>query len=220
MEKKYRGKTNLQIVQSYLDNQRPFITVGYTGNTNQYHKEGTSGVDSKNIKWKRENGQNIKLTKTQADIIREAIGKGLDCKKCGLNYKFAGKHDVKFLHRTGLCSDCLIDYETKLRIVGIYPDYENYKMISYELGSIKDVKEKLKEVIKFFTKDSGDIEMICNSEGFIERWRHNNPTEILTGAKRDLKLATKRITFLSKAKNEAKKKYLEGTAKFKLETYA
>lgn len=216
--KKYKGLSNIEILKKYIAGERPFITTGYEGSS-KYHEEGTSWKDSKNIEWKRENGQNIKLTKTQGDIIREAIGKGLDCRKCGASHKWMGKHDLKFLHRTGLCANCLIDYETKLRIVGVYPDYEAYKMLSYELGAIQDIKEKLKEVIKFFTKDSGDIEMICNSEGFIERWKHNNPTEILDNAKRDLKLSKTRITFLSKAKNEAKKKYLAGATKFKLETY-
>ena len=220
MDKKYKGKSNIEIVRSYLNNERPFVQVGFNGESNKYHKDGDEWTDRKNIQWKRENGQDIKLTKTQGDIIREAIGNGLNCKKCNLNYKWAGKYDIKFLHRTGLCSDCLIDYETKLRIVGVYPDYEAYKMISYELGSIKDIKDKLKEVIKFFSKESGDIEMICNSEGFIERWRHNNPTEILDGAKRDLKSATNRIILLTKAKNEFKKKFITGARKFKLKSYA
>ena len=31
-----------------------------------------------------------------------------------------------------MCLKCVIDYETKLRIVGIYQDYEAYKLISNE----------------------------------------------------------------------------------------
>jgi hypothetical protein len=36
-----------------------------------------------------------------------------------------------------------------------------------ELGFIKEARDKVLEVIKYFEENSGDMEMICNSEGFI-----------------------------------------------------
>jgi len=214
--KKYKGLSNIDILKKYVAGERPFTTVGYIGDSKKYREEGEKWKDADGIEWQKKNGQNIRLTKTQGDLIREMIDQKCGC---GQNIRWGSKIDQKFFNRTGLCANCLIDYETKLRILGIYPDYEAYKLISYEVGAIKDIKEKLKEVIKFFTKDSGDVQMICNSEGFIERWKHNNPEEILDGAKRDLKLANKRILLLSKEKTKMKKKYLEGAAKFKLKTY-
>ena len=80
-------------------------------------------------------------------------------------------------------------------------------------------RDKVLEVIKYFEENSGDMEMICNSEGFIERWKNTNGTEILENAKKDLVLAKKRIALVTKAKNEAKKKYIAGAKKYKLETY-
>ncbi len=73
--KRGTGKSNLDIVQDYLDGNRPFTTVGYEGNLKKYREEGEIWTDSNGIQWKKENGKRIKLTKTQSDIIREAIGK-------------------------------------------------------------------------------------------------------------------------------------------------
>lgn len=210
------NKSNIDILKDYVAGVRPFVQVGFTGNKNKHRNEGERWKDADGVEWERKGGRTIRITKTQGDMIREMIRQ--KC-KCGQNINWGTKVDQKLFNRTGLCSACLIDYETKLRILGIYDYYEGYKLLSYELGEITDIKSKLEEVIKYFTEDSGDVTMLCNSEGFIERWKHNNPTEILDGAKRDLKLAKKRITFLKKSKEAVKKKYLAGAAKFKLETY-
>jgi len=213
---KKSNKSNIDILKDYVAGVRPFVQVGYTGNKNKYRKEGTRWKDSDGIEWERSGGRNVRLTKTQGDFVRELIKQ--TC-KCGMDIKWGDKLDKKFFYRTGLCADCLIDYETKLRIVGVYPDYERYKVISYELGFIKEARDKVLEVIKYFEENSGDMEMICNSEGFIERWKNTNGTEILENAKKDLVLAKKRIALVTKAKNEAKKKYIAGAKKYKLETY-
>ena len=210
------NKSNIDILKDYVAGVRPFIQVGYDGTNKKHRNEGEKWTDTKGIEWEKKNGKTIRLTKTQAEMIRELTTQ--KC-KCGQIIKWGTKLDQKMFNRTGLCANCLIDYETKLRILGIYPDYETYKLISYELGEVKDLKEKIKDVIKFFSKDAGDITMLCNSEGFLERWKHNNPEEILTGAKRDLKLAVKRIAFLVKSKEVAKKRYVENAAKYNLEIY-
>lgn len=209
-------KSNIDIVKDYLAGERPFVQVGYTGNTTKYRKDGEKWTDTKGIEWERKNGQNVRLTKTQGDFIRGLIKQ--TC-KCGQDIRWGSKFDSKFFNRTGLCEKCLIDYETKLRIVGVYEDYERYKLISYELGFIRDAKSKVEEVIKFCSNDAGDVEMICNSEGFIERWKNTNQEQILKDAKNDLKLARKRISALTKAKAVAKKKYEDGAHKYQLETY-
>jgi hypothetical protein len=214
--KKYKNKSNIDILKDYVAGVRPFTQVGYVGNANKYRKNGDRWKDKNGIEWEKKDGRTIRLTKTQGDMIREMINQ--KC-KCGQEIKFGSRLDHKFFNRTGMCENCLINYETKLRILGIYPAYERYKVISYELGFVKEARDKVKEVIKFFSENSGDIEMLCNSEGFIERWKNNNSDEILKNAKNDLKLATKRIALITKAKNEAKKKYVDGAKKYKLEIY-
>jgi len=209
------NKSNIDILKDYVNGVRPFVQVGYSPLKVKRNVED-EWIDSKGITWKQKNGYKTRVNK-QADIIHTASEE--KCSKCFRQIKWGSKSDQIFFNRTRLCENCIIDYETKLRIIGIYPDYEVYKIVSYEIGAIKDIKDKLIEAIKFFSENSGDVEMICNSEGFTERWKNTNKDEILIGAKKDLKLACERIMNLSKIKAEAKKKYQEGAKKFQLEVY-
>jgi hypothetical protein len=210
-------KSNIEIIKDYLAGVRPISIFGYTGEVNKHRKEGERWIDSNGVEWERKGERNVCLTKTQGDLIRELTAQ--KCPKCRQDIRWGTKLDRKFFFRTGLCENCLVDYETKLHIVGIYHDYEMYKLLSYQLGYLKDMREKLKEIVKYFTENAGDVEMICNSEGFTERWKNTNQEKILRGAKNDLKLAHRRIVEITKAIKEAKKKYIEGTSKYKLETY-
>lgn len=215
--KKGTGKSNIDIVKDYLAGERPFVQVGYTGDAHKHRNEGEKWKDSDGIEWHKKDGKVIKLTKTQGDIIREAIG-NRKC-KCGLEVRWGNKFDQLFFSKTGMCQDCIIEYESRLRVVGLYPAYETYKIVSNEIGFLKDAKAKLKEVIDYFSKNSAEIEVLCNSEGFIEKFHGTNKEQILKDAKTDLKLVSKRITELTKIKDEAKKDLTTRAAELKIELY-
>lgn len=219
--KRATGKSNINIVKDYLSGERPFVQVGYTGNANTYKKEGETWTDTQGIEWKREKGRNVRLTKTQGDIIREAIGTGLNCKKCGLQYKWGSKHDAKFLRRTGLCSDCLIDYETQLRILGIYEMYEQYHLASHELGFLKEAREKIKETLAYFEDTGGDIVKLAENEFDDEiRWKNTNKDKIVADATADLTKVEGLIATGSLVTEGLKKQYYETMDKHKIEKYA
>lgn len=217
--KKASGKSNIQILRDYVDGVRPFIQVGFVGDKNKYRKEGEKWKDNDGIEWERRKGENIRLTKTQSDLIRELIKEGQKC-KCGQDIRWGSKLDKYFFFRTGLCENCLITYETDLRILGIYDVYERYKLISYEMGRLIEAKEKIKEVIKFFNEDSGNVEMICNSDGFVERWKNTNSDKIKEDASRDLTVVNERIEKLSKILEEAKQSYVSSAKPYNIEIYA
>jgi hypothetical protein len=208
-------KTNIEILQDYVNGVRPVSVFGYTPISIR-RNIGDVWEDVNGITWKQENGYKKKINK-QADIIKEIIN--LKCKKCNIEIKWGSRLDKYFFNRTGMCENCLIEYETKLRIAGVYDYYEQYKLLSYEIGNLKDVKIKLKEIIKYFSENSGDLEMICNSSGFIEKWKNINQDQIIRDAKNDLKFIRRKITSLTKLKDDAKIKYIDGAEKFKLETY-
>lgn len=207
-------KSNIEIVKDYLAGERPFIRVGYTGEKYVKRVTGERWTDPKGQEWvQRESGPQ-KVNRV-ADIVRAAIGK--ETCRCGQEVKWGSRADRLFYRKTGLCETCLIDYETKLRILGIYGDYEQYKLASNELGATKDLKEKIKETIKYFESGDTDVKMLCNSEGFTERWKTTNADQILTEAKKDLMEARRRIEALSRIRDECKAKYIESCEKYKLE---
>ena len=204
-------------MRDYLDGTRPFITVGYTGKKYIKRKVGDQWEDSKGITWEQKESGPTRVNRV-SEIVRKA--RGNEKCNCGQEIRFGSRIDNILYRKTRLCSNCLIDYETKLRIVGIYDDYERYKLISNEMGFLKDAKDEIRETIKFFSEESGDVTAICNSDGFIERWKNTNKDKILEDAKRDLKLVRQRITALTKIKTQHKNKFQAGAKKFNLETYA
>ena len=210
------SRSNLDVIRSYLNSERPYPVFGYKA-PDIKRKIGDEFTDNKNITWRQENGYKVRVNK-QADIIREY--KEQKCTKCLQDIKYGSKLDKLFYRKTGLCENCLIDYENKLHIIGVYDDYEKYKLISNEIGFLKETKEKLKDIIKFFSNNSGDIEMVCNSEGFIERWKNTNKIQVLMDSKRDLKLVKERISNLVKTRETYKKNYVAGIKEYNLENYA
>jgi hypothetical protein len=217
-KKRFSSMSNLEVVKKYLNGERPYVTVSYNISEKEKHRENGEKWTVDGKEYKMENGKTICITKTQGDIIREAIGNGLNCKQCGAQYKWVGKKDQKFLRRCGLCMDCLIDYETKLRILGIYPNYEIYKLASYELDSLKTLRSQFEEVIEYFTKTNGDIIKVAESEydpNIV--WKNTNKTKILADSKKDLFEVNKRIDALVQIRDECKEKYIASATKCGLE---
>ena len=207
-------KSNIQIVKDYLAGERPITQFGYTGKKYVKRKIGERWTDAKGVEWEQKESGPQRFNRV-AEIIRETIGEQ-KC-KCGADMKWGSKADRLFFRRTGLCEDCLIDYETKLRILGIFEAYEKYKLASNELGATKDLKVKIEDTLKYFSSGDTDITMLCNSEGFTERWKTTNAEEVVTNAKKDLEETTKRIDILTKFRDECKQKYIEDATKYGLE---
>jgi hypothetical protein len=217
-KKRFSSMSNLDVVKKYLAGERPYVTVSYNISEKEKHRKNGEKWTVDGKEFKKENGKTICLTKTQGDIIRDTIGDAFDCKWCGQNYKWASKKDQKILRRCGLCMDCVIDYETKLRILGIYPNYELYKLASYELDSLKNIKLKLEEVVEYFTETNGDIIKMAESEYDPDIvWKNTNKDKILSDSKKDLEETTKRIDILTKFRDECKQKYIEDATKYGLE---
>lgn len=211
----YKGKTNIEIVKSYLEGTKLFPTFGYTGKKYVKRAVGTKWVDANGQEWEQKAGGPVTVNRV-ANIIKSATNQ--TC-RCGQQIRWGSKLDRLFFSKTGMCENCVIDYETKLRIVGVYPEYERYKVVSNELGYLSEAKVKIEEVVNYFTHDDGDVTMLCNGEGFTERWKNTNKDRILKDAKEELKRIKKIIAALTKIKKEAKKNYHAGAKKYKLEVY-
>lgn len=193
-------KSNIDIVKSYLAGERPFIQVGYVPPSVK-RKEGEEWEDVSGQKWVQRNGYKTKVNE-QANMIREASRRKCEC---GQDITFGNKLDEKFFAKTGKCYNCLIEEETRLRVLGVYPHYEKYKLLSNYLGFLDDMKQKILDSIKYFEAESDSLKIICNSEGFTERFQGINTTELLSAAKKDLEEITKAISKVRKDKAEAKR---------------
>lgn len=201
-------KSNIEIVKNYLSGERPFTQVGYTGKRIK-RKDGDQWTDKKGIKWEQKNGFKVRVNE-QANLIRELTEQ--KC-KCGQQIKWGDKFDRLFYNKTGLCYECIIKEETNLRILGLYPLYERKKLLSNYLGSLKTVKEKVEETIKYFENNDGEITMLCNSDGVLEKFIGTNRNMILEDARKDLKEIDSEINIVSKDYEKTKTEFEEAVSK-------
>lgn len=199
---KYRNKTNLQIISDYLSGQRPFTQVGYQPPSVR-RQEGEQWTDINGVKWEQKNGYKVQIN-NQATLIRKAAEQ--KC-ACGQDIRYGNKFDEKFFIKTGKCYDCVIKEETELRILGVYHHYETYKMLSNYLAYIKDIQRKLKDSVNCLNTENGTLQVLCNSEGFLEKFTGLNTSELLQAAKKDLEEITATIKKVTKDRNKAKKIY-------------
>lgn len=209
----YKGKSNIEILKDYVAGVRPFMQVGYT-KAKAVRKVGDRWTE-KGIEWEQKTWGPTRVN-AQADNIREMVVQ--KC-KCGQDIKYGSRRDSLFFAKTGMCENCVINHETNLRILGVYDSYERYKLLSNEFGFLKDAKQKLKETLEFIKKDDGTLKVLCNSEGYIEKFKGKNIGEFEAQVKDDLKLIGVRIKVVGKAKNEAKKVYKSLCKKSKLPSY-
>jgi len=119
---------------------------------------GDTWTDDKGNKWEQKDGYKINHGKSD----RPLSGKPLFCPECGgvMNKQI----DQKMWYRTNMCSDCVIERETKMRALGVYDLYEKQKVLDNMKSWYRDIKEGAED---FF--DSINNQEFVNSFG-IEDW--------------------------------------------------
>lgn len=203
-------KSNIDIVKSYLEGERPFVRVGYTKKT-EIHKEGDEWIDSRGQRWRQTKGGKETVNQ-QADMIRKLTKQ--KC-KCGQDIRYGSRLDEKFFLKTGKCFECIIKEETELRVLGVFGLYEKYKMLSNYLGFLDDMRQKIQDSIKYLESEGDTLKVLCNGEGFIEKFKGMNTDDLLKSARNDLEEIKKTIATVTKDKASAKKTYESELAKAK-----
>jgi hypothetical protein len=202
-------KSNIDIVKGYLEGTRPFIQVGYVPSTIQ-RKEGEEWVDASGKKWRQTKGGQVTVN-AQAELIRSLTSQKCSC---GQDIRYGNPLDEKFFFKTGKCYECIIKDETRLRVLGVFPHYEKYKLLSNYLGFVKDMQQKIQDSIRYLENESGTLSVLCNGDGYIEKFQGMNTTDLLKSAKKDLAEVIKTVAIVKKDTAAAKQifKKAEGKA--------
>lgn len=195
--KRAQGKSNIDIVKGYLDGERPFIQVGYTGDVDKYiiRKEGETWTDSSGKQWIQTKSGPQAVTRVM-DIIREEMNDKCTC--CGAEIRWGTRQDRKMFYRTKKCLKCLVEEETTLRIRGQYKLYETRKLIENELSYLLDIKQKLRESKDYLESDDSKTLTWANQTGMVEEWSNEARGELKKNIQKDW------ITCLKKIKSAEK----------------
>ena len=156
------SKRDVQRMRNILTNNtadKTRVQSGYE-KENVIHTEGDIWEEN-GKKWTIQNG--LKQTITKHDKLRQIIVMPLKCPECekamkvnDLNKKMWSIHNK--------CFDCVVEYETHLRIVGKYEEYEK-KLMNANKDSFVDDYE---QAVEAFTNDKGETYM--SEAGDVENW--------------------------------------------------
>lgn len=132
--------------------------IGYTADYVE-RKEGDIWEEY-GKKWTIKNG--LKQTVTRFDSIKRKIFTPISCPNCNkpMNKGQIDKYMFK-IHQK--CSDCVFDYETKLKVKGEFKEYEQNMIKQGITYHIKEMENVLLELLmnqseESFVTEAGDIE--------------------------------------------------------------
>jgi hypothetical protein len=132
--------------------------VGYKKKDNIYVENDI--WEENNKTWTIKNG--IKMTVSKLDDIKKILQLPLICPKCSKHMKnFELNRKMYSIHK--MCFNCVIEFETKLKMLGTYKEYER-NIIDKGLDVyIKELEDFLLELAlndnnESFVTEAGDIE--------------------------------------------------------------
>lgn len=142
------------------------VSVGYDGDKqedNITRKIGDRWFDVDGNEWEQKNGYKIKLGKEWQQELHQYLNTFPNCRKENCTCMFPKKIDEKMRRIHGMCFDCVVDMEHKIRLEGKWDEYEKTKVKENALAWLREA-EKDKDVIASelsrmeFTNDFGDNE--------------------------------------------------------------
>ena len=141
------------------------VQVGYNGEVEEKvtRKIGDRWKDADGNEWEQKEGYSIKLGKEWQQELHTYLNSFPNCPKetctCGMPKRLDQK--MKKIH--GMCFDCVVDMEHKIRLEGKWDEYEKTKLKQNALAWLEDaerdknlVAEELSRLE--FTNDFGDNE--------------------------------------------------------------
>lgn len=190
--KKCNNKSNLDIIRSYINNERPFTHVGYDPNlNNSKRKEGEEWEDSKGDKWTIKNGVRQKIPKKAKIIIEQR------CKNCNSDVRWGNYLDHRVWPKTQLCYDCFIEEETNLKLMGVWNEYNELRDLKNEKSILDDLRKKFEESKKWCDEQESKAVTFIEEDGSIEKWEGNlDYKKIKSDLIRDLDVLYKRLSEL------------------------
>jgi hypothetical protein len=159
------------------------IQAGYSKVINNDHVEGDQWEENGKT-WTIKNG--IKQNITKLDSFKKLNFVPLACPKCGDSMNSALNKKMYYIHK--MCLNCVVKFETHLKIIGKYQEYEKALVTGNIKYFLKDYEDFIKDALA--TTSNSHI----TEDGVIEEWKGNIDKEkILQNTKEFIDKAHKEL---------------------------
>jgi hypothetical protein len=134
------------------------VQIGYT-KENIERKEGDVWEENQKT-WTIKNG--IKMTVSKLDSVKKILQLPLTCPKCSRAMKdFEANRKMYSVHK--MCLDCVVEFESELKRLGKYDEYERNIIKKGISVYIKELEDAMLEIAmtdsdESFVTEAGDIE--------------------------------------------------------------
>ena len=160
LQREFRER-DVQRMRNIITKDYSAKTQSQVGYSKEYIERNEGDIWEENNKtWTIKNG--IKMTVSKLDDIKKILQLPLICPKCSKHMKnFELNKKMYSIHK--MCFDCVIEFETKLKMLGTYKEYER-NIIDKGLDVyIKELEDFLLELAlndnnESFVTEAGDIE--------------------------------------------------------------
>ena len=160
LQREFRER-DVQRMRNIITKDYSAKTQSQVGYSKEYIERNEGDIWEENSKtWTIKNS--IKMTVSKLDDIKKILQLPLICPKCSKHMKnFELNKKMYSIHK--MCFDCVIEFETKLKMLGTYKEYER-NIIDKGLDVyIKELEDFLLELAlndnnESFVTEAGDIE--------------------------------------------------------------
>ena len=155
-----------KLIQGTHESQNT-IQVGFAGEVEERitRKVGDKWKDTDGNEWEQKDGYSIKLGKEWQQELHEYLKGFQNCPKETCTCTMPKKLDEKMRMLHGMCFDCVIEMEHKIKIEGKWSEYEREKMKQNALAWLKEAERDKNLIAEELSKAE-----FANSFGDVEKW--------------------------------------------------
>lgn len=138
-------------------------------------KVGDTWTDSEGVQWEQKEGYAARIESEWRKEVREQLYSFPNCRKESCTCFKPNRFDKKMRTIHGMCFDCVIDMEHKLKLEGKYKEYEKEKMKQNALAWLREAEADKDAIIEEMTRSMTFV----TADGDVEKWKNNvNPDEL------------------------------------------
>jgi antirestriction protein len=166
LQREFRER-DVQRMRNLITKDYSAKTQSQVGYSKEYIERNEGDIWEENNKtWTIKNG--IKMTVSKLDDIKKILQLPLVCPKCSKHMKnYELNRKMYSIHK--MCFDCVIEFETKLKVEGTYKEYER-NLINKGLDVyIKELEDFMLELAL-----NSNEESFITEAGDIEKWSGGN----------------------------------------------